>query len=309
MILVTAMVLDAIIGDPKWLWSRLPHPVAIIGRVISAADRIFNRGAFRRLKGTFLVLFLVVAAGSIGLLPKLYPNGWIIELALATILIAQRSLTTHLKAVADALEISLDMGRHAVSMIVGRETADMNKTSISRAAIESGAENLSDGVIAPIFWFLVAGLPGLLIYKAVNTADSMIGYRTPKYYAFGWSAARLDDALNFIPARLTAFLIAGLHGAIANWVDIASDAKRHRSPNAGWPEAAMARALDVSLSGPRSYDGELIEFPFVHEGGRRSPNTETIRDSILVLWKIWAVCFFISLVFGATTIMIAGSFL
>ncbi len=185
------------------------------------------------------------------------------------------------------LRLSLPGGRRAVSMIVGRDTATLDAPGISRAAIESAAENLSDGVIAPAFWFLIAGLPGLMLYKITNTADSMIGHRTPRHEQFGWAAARLDDLLNLIPARLTALLIALTHG----WTDprpILRDAPLHRSPNAGWPEAAMAVVLNIALSGPRAYHGEMRDFPWVWTEGRRDPGPDQIDAACSALWRTWA---------------------
>jgi adenosylcobinamide-phosphate synthase len=207
----------------------------------------------------------------------------------AAVLLAQRSLVDHVRAVADALRLSLGEGKRAVAMIVGRDTTDMQKDDVARAAIESAAENLSDGVIAPAFWFLVAGLPGLLLYKITNTADSMIGYRTPRHEAFGWAAARLDDVLNVIPARLTTALIAATHGGLSHWRAIAADARKHRSPNAGWPEAAMARALNVALSGPRSYEGRVQHFEYVHGFGRKDIGAREIDAACAALWRTWAV--------------------
>jgi adenosylcobinamide-phosphate synthase len=191
------------------------------------------------------------------------------------------------RAVAAGLIHSLGDGRRAVSMIVGRDTADMDEAAVARAAIESAAENFSDGVIAPIFWFALAGLPGLLMYKIVNTADSMIGYKTERYAEFGWAAARLDDVLNWIPARLTALLICLRFGLWRHWPQIVADAWRHRSPNAGWPEATMARALNVALAGPRSYDGELRDFPFVNPDGDECPGASEVTQSTSVLWQCW----------------------
>ena len=171
----------------------------------------------------------------------------------------------------------------------------MDSPAISRAAIESAAENFSDGVVAPAFWFALAGLPGLLLYKLTNTADSMIGYRTPRHEDFGWAAARFDDLMNWIPARLTGFAIAALYGQLRYWPQITRDAKKHRSPNAGWPEAAMARALDVALAGPRSYEGALKDFPFVNPEGRKDAGPVDIDRSVMILWRTWAVLLTIAL--------------
>ena len=171
-------------------------------------------------------------------------------------------------------------------MIVGRNTASMDQAAITRAAIESAAENFSDGVIAPLFWYLVAGLPGILVYKCLNTADSMIGYRTPRHEAFGWAAARLDDLANWIPARLSAALIMISHGT---WRDIREDARKHRSPNAGWPEAAMAQVLDLALAGPRSYEGEMTDFPWVNDRGRGYGHPRDIERAVFALWRAWGL--------------------
>jgi adenosylcobinamide-phosphate synthase len=190
------------------------------------------------------------------------------------------------QAVAHALRLSLRDGQMVVAMIVGRDTAVLDRSGVARSAIESAAENLSDGVIAPAFWFLVAGLPGLLLYKITNTADSMIGHRTPRHEAFGWAAARFDDLLNLIPARLTALLIALSHGWM-NPAPILRDAPLHRSPNAGWPEAAMACVLGVALAGPRSYHGEVTDFPLVYPEGRRDLGPDDIDRTVQALWRAW----------------------
>jgi adenosylcobinamide-phosphate synthase len=296
------MALDAILGEPKWLWNRIPHPAVLMGRAVAWMDARFNKGAHRRRKGILCCLALCLGGLVIGLVLQRLPGGWILQLLVVAVLLAQRSLADHVRAVAQALRESPLAGRAAVAMIVGRDTAQMDGAAIARAAIESAAENMSDGVIAPIFWYLVAGLPGILIYKIVNTADSMIGYLTPKHAAFGWASARLDDLLNLIPARLTAVMIAGLHRQLGAWPEIVADARRHRSPNAGWPEAAMSRALGVAVSGPRSYEGEMRDFPFVNAGGRREIGAAEIEASIAVLWRLWA------LVFGLVLFLAVGIF-
>lgn len=286
-LLIPALLLDGVMGEPKWLWSHVPHPAVLMGRLIGWCDTRFNDGT--RARGALVLAALVLAAGLAGWLIAALPLGWLWSMLLAAILLAQRSLVTHVRAVADGLRYGVNPGRRAVAMIVGRDTSALDESGVARAAIESVAENFSDGVVAPAFWFLVAGLPGILIYKLVNTADSMIGYRTPRHEAFGWAAARLDDVLNYIPARLTAGLIA-----LAFWsaraVDVTlQDARLHRSPNAGWPEAAMAGVLDVALSGPRSYHGEMREFPFVNAGGEREIGVAEIEAAIAVLWRVWWV--------------------
>ncbi|WP_264212104.1 adenosylcobinamide-phosphate synthase CbiB [Leisingera thetidis] len=295
--LAIALLLDAVFGEPEWLWSRLTHPAVLMGKAVGALDRKLNNGSNRRGKGVLAALALVLCGYIAGKLLSL--PGALVEILVAAILIAQRSLTEHVAAVAAGLRSSLEEGRDAVAMIVSRDTAGMTAPQAARSAIESGAENLSDGVIAPAFWFLIAGLPGLIIYKMVNTADSMIGYRNDRYQDFGWAAARLDDLLNLIPARLTGLLIALAGGQLRQWGAIASDARRHRSPNAGWPEAAMARALDASLAGPRSYDGQMRDFPWVHAAGTKSANAETINRSVGLLWQTWAVALALTIAIAA----------
>ena len=285
-LLLPAMLLDAALGEPRWLWDRYPHPAVLMGRIIGWADRRFNTCGNRRMKGAATMTALGLAAIAIGWTIHIIPDFGILEVVVAAILLAQKSLVQHVRAVADELRLSLQGGRRAVSMIVGRDTDGMDAPAISRAAIESAAENLSDGVIAPAFWFLVGGLPGLMLYKVTNTADSMIGHRTPRHEEFGWAAARFDDLLNLVPARLTAVLIAITHG----WMDprpILRDAPLHRSPNAGWPEAAMAVILDTALSGPRAYHGEMRDYPWVWPEGRRDPGPERIDAACSALWRAW----------------------
>lgn len=295
--LAVALLLDAVLGEPKWLWSRLTHPAVLMGRLVGFLDRKLNTGPSRRLNGVLAAAALVLAgliAGKLLALP-----GTLVEILVAAVLIAQRSLTEHVAAVAKGLRSSLEEGRQAVAKIVSRDTGAMTAPQAARSAIESGAENLSDGVIAPAFWFLIAGLPGLIIYKMVNTADSMIGYRNDRYRDFGWAAARLDDLLNLIPARLTGLLIAAAGGQLRHWRAIAGDARKHRSPNAGWPEAAMARALDTSLAGPRSYDGEMRDFAWVHAKGTKSASAETIIRSVALLWQTWALALALTVAIAA----------
>ena len=287
-LLIPALLLDAALGEPRWLWDRYPHPAVLMGRLIGWADKRFNRGSFRRARGTATMAALAIGALASGALIAAIPDYGLIEIIIAAILIAQKSLVDHVRAVGDALRLSLGDGRRAVSMIVGRDTAAMTEPEVARAAIESAAENLSDGIVAPAFWFLILGLPGILLYKITNTADSMIGHRTPRHEEFGWAAARFDDLLNLIPARLTAALIALSHG----WTDpapILRDAPLHRSPNAGWPEAAMAQVLDISLSGPRSYHGERRDYPWVHASGRRDIGADQVDAACTALWRTWAL--------------------
>lgn len=286
-LLVPALLLDAALGEPKWLWSRLPHPAVLMGRAVGYAEARLNVGGQRRLKGVAAMVALGLGALLLGRMIHLVPDFGVLEVVVAAILLAQRSLVQHVNAVADALRLSLGDGRRAVAMIVGRDTAGMDGAAVSRAAIESAAENFSDGVIAPAMWFLIGGLPGLMLYKVTNTADSMIGHRTERYEQFGWAAARFDDLLNLVPARLTALLIALVHGRWESGAVIMRDAGLHRSPNAGWPEAAMAVVLNLSLSGPRSYGGVMTAFPYVYPEGRRSAGPDDIDASVGVLWRSW----------------------
>ena len=288
-LLIPALLLDAAFGEPGWLWSRAPHPAVLMGRAVAALDRRWNTGTARKARGVAAVAVLVAGAGALGLALASLPLGPLWEILLAAVLLAQRSLADHVQAVGDALRLSLADGRLMVARIVGRETAAMDQPAVSRAAIESAAENLSDGVVAPAFWFLVAGLPGILIYKAVNTADSMIGHRTPRHEQFGWAAARLDDVLNLIPARLSAVLIAAAAWRPDAATIVLRDAPRHRSPNAGWPEAAMAVALGVAVSGPRSYGGVMTDQPFVHPEGRRDAGPDDIDAAVRLLWRVWGL--------------------
>ncbi len=304
MALVLALLLDAMLGEPRWLWDRVPHPAVLMGRAVGFLDRRFNGQSAQKLAGALVLAGLVAAAGLLGLALSMLP--WIFaEIILGAVLLAQKSLVQHVQAVADALRLSTGDGRRAVAMIVGRDTQTMDAPAIARGAIESAAENLSDGVIAPAFWFAVAGLPGLLIYKITNTADSMIGYRTPRHEKFGWAAARFDDLLNLIPARLTALLIwlAARTKTPANllgeWAAIRRDARLHRSPNAGWPEAAMAPALGVSLSGPRSYDGQTQDFPWVHPEGRKDANATDVDAAVGMLWRSWAILLVVALLISS----------
>lgn len=286
-LLLVAMILDACVGEPRWIWSRIPHPIVVMGRLIGWCDARFNRGS-QRLNGVLVMVALGVGVVTLGGLIAALPLGWLWQILITAVLLAQRSLVQHVEAVAGGLRRSIDDGRREVSMIVGRDTRDLDQAAVSRAAIESAAENMSDGVIAPAFWFLVAGLPGLLLYKITNTADSMIGHRTPRHEAFGWAAARFDDVLNYIPARLTALLIAATHGLAVLQVAY-RDGTKHRSVNAGWPEAAMARALGLSLSGPRAYGGEMTDDPALNAAATRDATPGDITASTQVLWRVWGV--------------------
>ena len=292
MTLLLAMILDALFGEPKAVWDRWPHPAIFMGRVIAAADARFNQGEMRRAKGVGVVV-LLVALTFIGftLLSAIPGIGPLAEILIGAALLAQKSLVDHVRAVANALRYGVGEGRQAVSMIAGRDTRNMTEAEVARAAIESAAENFSDGFVAPLFWFVLLGLPGLVVYKLVNTADSMIGHRTDKYEAFGWAAARFDDVLNLIPARLTALVLAAAALSKTSLRIAIRDAGSHRSPNAGWPEGAMAGALDVALSGPRSYNGQHQDLPWVNPNGERLLGPKQIDQACTLLWRAWGLCF------------------
>ncbi|MYZ47710.1 adenosylcobinamide-phosphate synthase CbiB [Propylenella binzhouense] len=302
-VLAAALVLDRLVGDPGWLWNRLPHPVVLAGRLIGRLDAALNRPTHsfrtRRVAGVAALAVLAglsVAAGLIlDRILSAVSGGAVVEALVVAIFLAQKSLLDHVRAVARALrDGGLAAARQAVSMIVGRDVARLDAAGVARAAIESLAENFSDGVVAPAFWYGLLGLPGLFLFKAANTADSMIGHRSERHAAFGWAAARLDDLLNLVPARLTAALIAlaaalggnGLAAAIrAAW----RDAPRHRSPNAGWPEAAMAGALGLALGGPRRYGTEIVDGAWLGEGGRTEAGPQDVRAALRVTDLAWSL--------------------
>lgn len=276
-ILLCALALDALIGWPKPLFDRIGHPVTWIGALINRLEKSLNRTDWhpptRRLMGIITALFTIFLCFMAGQLIESTVGQGIIGFALSILIawpfLAARSLYTHVRDVALPLEAQdLPQARNAVSMIVGRNPEQLDAQGVGRAAIESLAENASDGVVAPIFWGLVLGLPGLIAYKAINTLDSMIGYKNARYADFGWAAARIDDLANWIPARITGGLIA-LTSARPKALNVMrADAGKHRSPNAGWPESAMAGALDIRLSGPRIYDGVPTQDPWLNETGQ-----------------------------------------
>jgi adenosylcobinamide-phosphate synthase len=278
--LLLALALDALIGDPAWLYRRVPHPVVVIGRAIAGLERrwldLDQPPRVLRRRGLLLVLVVVPASALVGSglqwLCLRIPFGSLLLGLLMSSLVAQRGLHDHVAAVARGLGEGLERGRAAVAHIVGRDPEQLDAPAVARAAIESTAENLADGVVAPLLWGALLGLPGVLAYKAINTADSMIGHRTPQYLDFGRFAARLDDVASWLPARLAALLI--LAGACfasgatpaAGWRAMWRDAALHRSVNAGWPEAAMAGSLGLRLAGPRRYGGQMVEDAWMGDG-------------------------------------------
>lgn len=274
-----ALIIERLVGYPRPLYAALRHPVVWMGALIDLLEKRFNRGEHRKMKGV-LALFLLLGATAAATIPLAWglrqlPWGWAVEALLAATLLAQKELGRAVRAVADALDHSLEAGRRQVSQIVGRDPDELDEAGVSRAAIESLAESASDGVVAPLLFLLLGGLPGIALYKAVNTADSMLGHRTERYRQFGWASARLDDFCNYVPARITALLFCGaafwVKGAEAErgWTTALRDAKKHESPNAGWPESALAGTLGFSLGGPRAYAGEIHDLPEFGAGGRR----------------------------------------
>lgn len=307
-LLLAALIIEAALGYPARLYAWIGHPVTWIGVLIAWLDRRLNREsaafAARRLAGLFAlaILLCVTLAASLALV-------WLCRLAgafallpfalLASTLLAQRSLHEHVAAVAEGLENGgLPGGRRAVAMIVGRDPESLDEAGVARAAIESLSENFSDGIVAPAFWLGMGGLPGAVLYKAINTADSMIGHKSPRHLAFGWAAARLDDLVNLPASRLTALLLIGAAAldrqadASAAWRAVRRDARRHRSPNAGWPEAAMAGALGLRLAGPRVYGAVRVEDGWMGHGRAEATAADVrralglYRKSCLLLWGL-----------------------
>lgn len=313
---LAALLLEAAIGYPDFVYRRIGHPVTWMGGLLTGLETRLNRPSMpagpRQLFGVVTLVVLLAgsfcAAFTIDRISAFGLIGVGVTILVASSLLAQRSLYAHVRAVADALEFNgLEAGRTAVSMIVGRNPDCLDEAGVARAAIESLAENFSDGVVAPAFWMAVVGLPGAACYKAANTADSMIGHRTPRYAAFGWAAARFDDVINLPASRLSALLVvlaavatdASPCGAIeAVW----RDARRHRSFNAGWPEAAMAGALGLQLAGPRVYGNTLVEDAFMGSGRREA----TVADITRALRLYRAACMAQWLGLGAIGVMLQG---
>ncbi|ALK09079.1 adenosylcobinamide-phosphate synthase CbiB [Blastochloris viridis] len=315
LLLVLAMAAEAAVAYPDAVFRAIGHPVSWIGSLIAALDQRFNRAEssfkIRRIAGIAVILSLVLLAIGVGLAIEAAAQaggvaGFALALVAVATLIASGSLDRHIARVARALETEgLIAGRRAVSMVVGRDPEALDEAGVCRAAIESLAENASDGVTAPAVWFLVGGLPGMIAYKAINTADSMIGHKSERHFAFGWGAARLDDVVNLPASRLTALLFiaaaavvpgASVRGA---WDAVRRDARGHRSPNAGWPESAMAGALGLRLAGPRVYGGRLVDDHWMGDGRAEA----TAADVRRALW-LYRVAFL-----GAWLLAAAGGFL
>jgi adenosylcobinamide-phosphate synthase len=290
LMLIAGLALDAVFGEAPY--QRIPHPAVLAGRAIAYFDRKLNREsrseAARQVRGVITVVVLVGGAAAAGALIEWLARGSLlgaaVEILLIASLVAQKSLFEHVAAVGLALEHDgLAAGREAVRHIVGRDPASLDQHGVARGAIESLAENFSDGVVAPVFWYLVLGLPGLFAYKMANTLDSMIGHKTPRYRSFGWAAARFDDLLNLAPAPISGILISGAAVFAKGSRPAAAlrimlrDGRKHHSPNAGWPEAAMAGALRLALAGPRRYASGVVADPWLGDGTARAAAADISR--------------------------------
>lgn len=296
-----ALALEAMVGYPDALHRRVPHPVTGVARLITTLERRWNHpGRARKALGILTVIVIAGVAVAVGALVThlagMIPHGGIAIVVIATLGLAQRSLFDHVAAVIKPLYGGdIESARVAVARIVGRDVTKLNEGGVSAAALESLAESFNDGVVAPTFWFLLGGLPGLFAYKAVNTADSLIGHREPRWRDFGWAAARTDDVMNLVPARLAGFFIvvAGRGGLGV----MLKDARKHASPNAGWPEAAMAGALHVQLGGPAAYDGVVHGRPIF--GAGPAPGAGDLRRGLMfylgACWVMWFVLLIVGL--------------
>ncbi|MCB1458845.1 MAG: cobalamin biosynthesis protein [Nitratireductor sp.] len=316
-LLLASLVIDWVLGEPDWLWGRVPHPVVWFGRLIGWLDATLNLDTdsdeLRYRKGAVawavMIAIAVLASFVLDWLFKLLgPAGMVAEIFVVFVLVAQKSLKDHVFAVAAGLQADgLAGGRKAVSMIVGRDPERLDRAGVSRAAIESLAENFSDGIVAPVFWYAVFGLPGIVVYKMINTADSMIAHKSARHLWFGRVAAIADDLANWIPARLSALLIAagtlavsgGARAGLALKTAL-RDAGIHRSPNAGWPEAAMAGALGLALGGPRSYPGETVQESHINATGRLDADARDISRALDV-YRAACIAMWIAILLAAVS--------
>lgn len=271
--LLIGWILDLLLGDPQWL----PHPVVGFGRMIAFGEKRLNHGSYRRTKGAMLAVSLIALVFAATLLitflfstlnPPLSTLNSLFSILIVFFCLAGTTLIREVKAVFMAVDRSLDEGRRQVARIVGRDTTELSAQEVRTAALETLAENLSDGVIAPLFWLALLGTPGMLTYKMINTLDSMIGYRTERYRRFGTWAARIDDAANYIPARLTALLMAAASLSLTSLRFSLKYGRNHASPNSGWPEAALAGILDCRFGGPHYYFGQLFDKPYIGTNDR-----------------------------------------
>ena len=299
--LLIGWILDLMLGDPV----GLPHPVVWFGKSISRLEHLFNKGAHKKIKGAVVALFLIVGVFAVTwLLLRFLSSVWWLDIAVQSVLVfyclAGTTLIREVRMTFIAVDESLESGRRQVGRIVGRDTSGLTAQEIRTAALETLAENLSDGVIAPLFWYAVLGVPGMMAYKMVNTLDSMIGYRNSRYKDFGCVAARIDDVANYIPARLTAFLMVVVSGKFRLLRFVRKYGSQHLSPNSGYPEAALAGILDCRFGGPHDYFGESVDKPFIGEHHRdfttldaakaicinRSVEILAILLTIIVRWSI-----------------------
>lgn len=296
---IVGWLADKLLGDPE----RLPHPVVLFGKLIACGERRLNRGGHRRLKGALLTIALVALAyaATFGILAAAAGvSPWLkipVEAVLIFYCLAGTTLIKEVKGVFRALDVSLEEGRKQVARIVGRDTSQLSDNDVRKAALETLAENLNDGVVAPLFWLLLLGTPGMVAYKMINTLDSMIGYRTERYRRFGTFAARLDDAANYVPARLTALLMVLAAAKPRLVAFVARNGKRHASPNSGYPESALAGILDCRFGGGHYYFNEYIDKPFIGENDRKLTSadmktavkinliTEFVAVSLIVIIK------------------------
>ena len=298
--IIIGWVTDKLLGDPE----RLPHPVVLFGRLISAGERRLNKGKRRRTKGVLLAMTLVISSYTAALLlvkaaeAVAQPLAWAAEAILIFYCLAGTTLIREVKAVFNALEISLDNGRRQVARIVGRDTSQLSDNDVRKAALETLAENLNDGVMAPLFWLLLRGVPGMVAYKMVNTLDSMIGYKTERFCRFGTFAARLDDIANYIPARLTALIMVLTAGRPGLVRFIIRNGRKHASPNSGYPEAALAGILDCRFGGGHFYFNEYIDKPFIGDNDRRltsadmttAVNINQRSETVMLVLVITVLC-------------------
>ena len=281
-LLLAALMTEAAFGYPAWLLARIGHPVIWAGRMIGAMDRRWNRAPYARAGGVVAAIVLLASGGAAGLLVEHFASGWggmVAIVLIATTGLAQRSLHDHVMAVVRPLAAGdTDTARTSLSRIVGRDTAVLDTSGIAAAATETLAESFCDGIVAPAFWFLILGLPGLFAIKAISTADSMIGHLDDRYRDFGWASARLDDGLNWVPARVAGGLICLAGGG--GWRILWRDARNHLSPNAGWPESAMAGALAVRLGGGAAYDGDWIARETLGDGPL--PTVADLKQALVI---------------------------
>ena len=298
-----ALLIERAIGYPPFLFKRISHPVVWMGNWLSFLEKRLNKpdAKYGRLRGVIAWLLYVSLILAITVPPTIalhqFTYGWLIEALVATSLLAQKDLHRFVAAVADGLDQSLEKGREAVSHIVGRDSKQLDESGVSRAALESLAENASDGIVAPAFWLAIGGLPALALYKAINTADSMIGHKSTRYLHFGWASARIDDLVNLPASRLCGLLYAA--AAITNPARSKAaikamfrDPGKHQSPNAGWPESALAGAMDIKLGGPRSYEGEQVDLAYMGTGCE-TLKAQDIRDGLKLysraMWLLTAI--------------------